>query len=143
MQLSQQGEDRGARRAVEIASGLVGEDEVWPTDKRPGDGHALAFATGQRAGPVGHPMPEPDPFQRLGRGAATLGRPLAAVEQSVGNVVERGLAAEQEERLEDEPDPPRPERGQVAIRHGRDVMAGDPDRALRRAVQRAQDVEQR
>ena len=67
----------------------------------------------------------------------------AAVEQAVGDVVERGLAAEQEELLEDEPDPPRPKRRQPPVGQAGDVVAGDPDRALGRPVEGAEEVQQR
>ena len=65
------------------------------------------------------------------------------VEQAVGDVVEdRGVLGE-EELLEHEPDPRRPQRGQLAVGELGDVEVGDTDRAARRTVERADDLQQR
>ena len=87
---------------------------------------ARAIATRWRSPPDSVPGRWVEPVRRARpvrapRAAARRrrGRAIAAVEQPVGDVVERRLATEQEERLEDEPDPPGPERRQLAVGHRR------------------------
>ena len=88
-------------------------------------------------------MSEPDPVERRrGRLATSPGR-HAAIEQAVGDVVERGLATEQVELLEDEADPPCAQRGQPPVGHARHVVPGDPDGPLGRPVERAEEVQER
>lgn len=75
MQLTQQGQDRRARRAVQIAGWFVRQDQIGPADEGAGDRDALALTSGQRPGPVGEPVPKPDPLERLrGRAAPGAGR---------------------------------------------------------------------
>ena len=62
---------------VEVAGRLVGEDEGRPADERPGDRDALALAAGQRARPVRHPVPEPDPFERFAAAARRRAAPAS------------------------------------------------------------------
>ena len=45
-------EDLGAAAAVEVAGGLVREDDRRPADERPGHGHPLLLAAGQLGRPV-------------------------------------------------------------------------------------------
>ena len=53
--LAHEGEDLGAGAAVEVAGGLVGEDDLGPAGEGPGHGHALLLAAGElaRAGASG------------------------------------------------------------------------------------------
>ena len=73
VELLQQGDDGVAVAAVEVAGRLVGEHDRRLADEGAGDGHALALAAGQRAGPVAGPGRQPDRVQRL----AGRGRPAA------------------------------------------------------------------
>ena len=110
---------------------------------------ARATATRWRSPPDSWPgrcfarCAEPDPVQRRRRRPSPVLARTPAVEQPVGDVVERGLAAQQVEVLEHEPDPPRPERGQPPVGQAVDPLAGDRDLAARRPVERAEHVEQR
>ena len=65
VQLPQQREDLRAVGAVEVAGGLVGEDQRRPADQGTGDGDALAFAAGQFAGRMAGAVREADAVQGL------------------------------------------------------------------------------
>ena len=45
---------------VEVAGGLVGEDDRRAADQGPGTGDALLLAAGELVGPVVQPVPEAD-----------------------------------------------------------------------------------
>ena len=75
VEVVEQGEHVGGRRRVEVAGGLVGEDQRGLGDQRPGDGDALLLAAGQLAGPVVGPVGEADLVERGERPLAALGPP--------------------------------------------------------------------
>ena len=89
------------------------------------------------------PMPEPDLSKRLGRSCPALVEPYARVEQPVGDIVEGGLVFGQEELLEHEPDPGGPQRRQLPVRKLGDIEAGHPNRSTARAVEGADEMQQR
>ena len=68
---------------------------------------------------------------------------IAGIQQPVGDVAEHGLVLGEEELLEHEPDPGRPQRRQLAVGHRRRVQAGDADGPGGRLVQGAHQVQQR
>jgi hypothetical protein len=87
-------------------------------------------------------VPEADALERgAGRGHARLGR-RAAVEQPLGDVLQRAHPVEQEELLEHEADRARAQAGELAVVEVGDVGAGHRDAAFRRAVERAHHVQQ-
>ena len=55
-----------ARLRIQVAGGLVGEDQPWPADERAGDRDTLLLTSGQLPGPVPLPVAEPDLVQRRG-----------------------------------------------------------------------------
>src|ERR1043165_2795620 len=70
-----------ARGAVEVAGGLVREENRGLVDQRPRDRHPLALPPRELVGPVIHPVPEAHPVER-GPGALPPGpRRHAAVDQ--------------------------------------------------------------
>src|SRR5574338_780671 len=73
MQLAEDRHDLGARGAVEVAGGLVRQQDAGPVHQRPGDGHALALPARELVGAVVHPVPESHPGQRRLRPLAALG----------------------------------------------------------------------
>ena len=81
VQLGEQGEDARARRRVQAAGRLVGQDDGRPPDQGPGDGHPLALAAGQLGGAVTGPVGQADLGQRVRgglRAAAARARPGTA-----------------------------------------------------------------
>ena len=91
----QRGQDRhdaGAGSRVQASGRLVGQYDRRLADQRPRDGDPLALAPGQLGGPVPGPVTEADPLERGGRGSSPLGCRAAAVQQSAGDVVDRGEA---------------------------------------------------
>jgi hypothetical protein len=143
VELAQQRQDLGARARVEVAGRLVGEDDRRPGDHRASDRHALALPARELLGAVVQSMAEADTLQRHLRGGAALVGRRAAVEQAMGDVVQRGHPVDQEELLEDEADRPRAQPCQLAVVEVVDVGAGHRDAARGRAVERAHDVQQR
>ena len=57
--------DPPARLGVELARGLVREEELGPVGERPGDGDPLLLAARQLVRPVAGPRVEPDELQQL------------------------------------------------------------------------------
>src|SRR5581483_7294895 len=110
VELVEDGHDGRARTAVEVAGRFVGEHDRRPADQCPGNGDALAFAAGELGGTVIAAVPEPDALQRLGGALLARRSRHPGVQQALGHVVERALVLGEEELLEHEPDPRRPQR---------------------------------
>ena len=142
VQLAQQLHHRAAGPGVEVAGRFVGQHDRGSVDDGAGDRDALALAAGHLAGHVRQALPEADTTECLGGGVASVGQRLAAVEQTVGDVVDARHPVEEEERLEHEADQVRTHSGQLAVAHRRRVDAGDADDAARRPIERADDVQQ-
>ena len=121
-----------AGRRVEVAGGLVGEQERRLRDQRAGNGHALLLAAGELVGMMVRAVGEPHRVERRHRAFAPLGRlddALARVEQRQLDVLERRGARQQVEALEDEADASRcaraPARPAAAWRRrGRSARSG-------------------
>ena len=143
VELLQQGQDGGAIGGVEVAGGLVGQHHRRAAGDRPGYRDPLPLAPGQLGRPGGGPVPEPDPVQRGGREPPPLVAADPGVQQPVGDVAQHGLMLGQEELLEYEPDPGRPQRRQLPVGHPGHVQAGDAHRPAGRLVQGAHQVQQR
>jgi signal transduction histidine kinase len=95
----------GAGDRVQIAGGLVGQQQQRFPGDGPGDRDPLLLAAGELIGPVRHPVAKTDLFQcRLGTLLA-FAFAQAGVEQAVGHVAERvaalSLVSEQQTRLLD------------------------------------------
>ncbi len=133
----------GAGGRVQVAGGLVGQHHRRRARDGPRDRDPLPLAARQLGRPGGGLVRQPDPVQR-GRGQPP---PLVAadpgVQQPVGDVAQHALVLGEEELLEHEPDPRRPQRGQLPVGHPRHVQAGDPDGPGGRLVQGAHQVQQR
>ena len=71
--IGQQAHDLLAVGGVEIAGGLVGQDQLRGGDEGAGDGDALLLAAGELLRPVARAMPHADPLQRLGDAPLPLG----------------------------------------------------------------------
>ena len=77
------------------------------------------------AGPVVHPVPEPDPLERGAGPRQPAAQRLAGVHQPDGHVLDGGEPLDEVELLEDEADVAVAQRRQVAVAERRDVVAGD------------------
>ena len=143
VQLAEQVHHGTAGAGIEVAGRFVGQHDRRSVDDRTGDGDALPFATRHLARRVRQSLTEADATQGLRGRLAPIDRRLAAVQQPIGDVVDRGHSFEEEERLEDEPDQVRTHAGQLTIAHRRGVDAGDADDPAGRPIERADDVQQR
>src|SRR5438034_279778 len=111
--LQQQLDDLPRCRRVQVAGGLIGEEDPWIMDERPRDGHPLLLTAGQLVGELGFLALQPDDaehFLDLGLEVAqgALGNP-----QGEGDILEDREIGQQLEILEDHADLPAQER-QVA-----------------------------
>ena len=139
----EQGQDLLAGGAVEVARGLVGQEDARLVHQRAGDGHPLPLAARELVGPVLHPVAQPHPAERLRGLPAPLLRAQAGVDQRQLHVVQRGGAGQQVERLEDEADLLVPDPGERVVAQLRHPVAVEPVLAARRAVEAADQVHQR
>ena len=89
------------------------------------------------------PVPEPDPVEQLRGPAAALPRPYPGVHQRQRDVVHRGGARQQVERLEHEADRAVAQPGQLGGAEFPDVATGDAQRAAGRPVEPAEQVHER
>ena len=107
VELAEHPHDLLAGGAVEVAGGLVGQEDAGLVDQRPRDRDPLALAARELVGAVVHPLAEPDPLQRLRRARSRRSRARdPGVDQRQLHVVQRGGAGQQVEGLEHEPDLP-------------------------------------
>jgi hypothetical protein len=51
--------------AIQVARGLISQNERWLVYQGPGDGDALLFTAGQLSGLMRRSLSQPDPFQRF------------------------------------------------------------------------------
>ena len=87
--------------------------------------------------------PRPTLMQGLASQFPAFGRRHPGVEQTVGDVVQRRVAVQQMELLEDEADVAGPHRRQVTVGQLADVVSGHVDLALGGPVERPHHVQQR
>jgi hypothetical protein len=116
-------EDRGAGLDVEIAGGLVCEEQLGPRGGGAGDGDALLLAAGKLHRIMGEAVAEADRLE-LGRGDAE-GVRLARQLERHRHVFVRGHGRQQVEGLEDDADPPLPRPRQPVLVELGEVRAGD------------------
>ena len=132
-----------AGRLVEVAGRLVGEHERRRHHQRPRDGHALLLPARQHRGTMIEPLAEADALeQRLRGGAGLDGRTPRDTHRHLG-VLERRELRQQVMELEDEPDLRVPERHQR--RRPPSCRGRDPGRRCGpiRAVEAAEQMEER
>ena len=126
VQALEERDDLEARRGVEVAGRLVGEEQRRAPDERARDRDALLLAARELARQVALAVAEPDLAERGARALALLGRGDAPVDERQLDVLERARPRDQVEALEDEPD--------LAVAERRRARRGP---ALRRRARRA------
>src|SRR5215212_6872994 len=89
---------------VEVARGLVGEEDRGAVDERPGDRDALPLAAGELVRAVPDALAELHPLERLRGAPAPLVGRHAGVDERELDVVQCGRPRQQVERLEYEAD---------------------------------------
>ncbi len=104
---------------VEVAGGLVGQQDGGVVDQRAGDGHALALAAGKLVGLVVHALFQVHLPQGLLGPLQPLGGGHAGIDQRQLDVVQRGGARQQVEGLEDEADFLVADAGQLVVASSR------------------------
>src|SRR5690348_11499240 len=139
--LLQEGQDavRGVR--VEVAGGLVGEDQVGLVDQRPGAGDALLLAAGELGRAVREAVGDAQPADQVAEplpvdlGPGQVGRE--------GDVLRRGQRGDQVEGLEDEADLVAAQPGEPGVVEPADLLAADERLPRRRPVQAGHAVHER
>src|SRR5439155_11768142 len=101
-QVEQQVDDLAAGLGVEIARGLVGQQQLWADRRGAGQRYPLLLAAGQLAGIVGEPLAEADRGQR--RLGPRKGVALAGELERHGDVLQRAHRRDEMEGLEDDAD---------------------------------------
>ena len=122
--------DFDAGLGIEVAGGLVGQDDGGAVDQGAGDGHALALAAGELIGLVIHALAQADVGQRFLGAVDALGGGGAVVDQRQLHVVQRGGAGQQIEGLKDEADLLVADAGQFVVVELADQLAVEPVRPL-------------
>ena len=112
--LAHEREDLGAGAGVEVAGGLVGEDDLGPAGERPGHGDPLLLAAGELARAVLQAVAEADGVDDVVEPRAVG---LAAGEaHRQRDVLDGGERRHEVERLEHEADAVPAQRGQLPCR---------------------------
>src|SRR5579863_202874 len=127
---------------IEIAGGLVGEEDRRIVDERASDGHALALSAGKFVGFVHHAAGQV--HLREGRFRtlqAFFGR-RAVVDEGQLDVVKSGGPREQVERLKNEADFLVADVGEFVVVELADQAPGEPVASLARRVEAADQVHQ-
>ena len=127
---------------VEVAGGLVGQDQVGLGDQRPGHGHPLLLPTGQLAGTVLHPPGQTHLGQRGHGPLLALAAAHAGVDERQLHVLPGRHGGQEVELLEDEADAPVAHLGQLGLAHAGHVLTGQGVGAGRWRIEAAEDVHQ-
>ena len=138
----EQRHDALARRRVEVAGRLVGEDDERAVHESPGDGHALLLAARQLIGQPVALLAEADQFEHLRhlRRDHVAGPPDDL--EGEGDVLEHGLVRQQAEVLEDATEIA-PQIRHSPVRELADLLACHPDLAAVGNLLAQQELEHR
>jgi multidrug transporter EmrE-like cation transporter len=136
-------QDLTAGRRIQVARGLVAEEQRGLADETACERDALLLAAAQLAGAVIRAMLEPDALQQL-VGAAAAGAAIDAGEhEGERHVLPGGEPRAQMERLEHEAHRGGPEAGQLPLVERRQVASVDHEVAGRGPVETAEEIEER
>ena len=129
-----------ARVLVEIAGGLVGEDQPWPRRQRPPDRDTLLLAAGERfrIAPLEPRKTEPCGQLRLPGGIEPPAEPRLKAQ-----ILRDREARDEVESLEDEPDGLAPQLRALGLGKRAERLAAKPDFARVRRIEPRREIEQR
>ena len=136
-------EHRPSGLRVEVAGGLVGEDEERIGHERARDRDALHLPAGELIRPVSATLLEPHEGEELPRLGRHPGRRDAVEEEREHHVLLRRERGEEVEELEDEPQPPPAKRREAIVRVGLDRLAGEAHAPGRGAIEATEEVQER
>src|SRR5215469_5231832 len=138
---AEQVQDLRAGAGVEVAGGLVGEDDFRPADQGTRDGHPLLLPAGQLRRAVLQSRAQAHRFHDRVEPGPVGGAPRDV--QREGDVVRRGESGQQVIGLEDEADVIAAQPGQPALGQRGDLGAADPRPPAVGAVQPGHAVHER
>ena len=136
---AEEGEQVGAGLGVEVARGLVGEDDLGPGHEGPGRRHPLLLAARELGGPVVEAVTKADDVDDAVE--PLLVRLLAGEGEGEGDVLGRGERGQQVEGLEDEADAVPTQAGQALVVERAELGVADVDPAEGEGVEAGQAVE--
>ena len=140
LEFIKEGHDLDAGLGVEVAGGLVGQDDGWLIDQRAGNGDALALAAGELVRLVVHPGFEVDVAQGFSGAFQSFRGRSAVVDERQFDVMQGGGAGQQVEGLEDEADFLVADTGKLVVVQGADQLVVEPVIALGGRVEAADQV---
>ena len=144
-QLAQERVDAGGVVGIELAGGLVGEQDAWPVRNGGADCHPLLFSAGKPARLLVCPVEEPHPIQQeRGPVPAALRRGTGQLELE-RDAVTAGEVGRQRARvvLVEEADVGGPERRRRGAVEAPEVDVERASRSRREPVERGEHAEQR
>jgi hypothetical protein len=125
---------------VEVAGGFVSEQDGRLVDEGAGDADALLFAAGELRGQMRGAVAEAYSGEG-GEGFFLVGDGVEVLREHY--VFERGEVGDEVELLKDKSDFVGAEAVELLRRHGAEIFAGDADGAAGRAVEAAEEIDQR
>ena len=134
VQLVEQRENLYGGLRVEIAGGLVREQDRRMRDERAGDRHALPLSAGELVRQMMAAVGKPDALEHALRLGAAVREAQAAIDQRLHHVLQRGRARQQIEVLKDEADLLIANVGQLILVEAAHVMAVQHVPSARRRV---------
>src|SRR6516165_3546683 len=138
---AEQVQDLRTGPGVEVAGGLVGEDDLRPAGQGPRDGDPLLLPAGQLRRAVPQPRAQAHRVHNRAEPGSVGGAPRDV--QREGDIVRRGEGRQQVVGLEDEADVVAAQPGQPALRQRGDLGAADPHPPAVGAVQPRHAVHER
>ena len=142
MKLVEQFHDGRARHGVEVARGLVCQQQRRIADNSAGDGNALTLAARHLMGLVIEAVGQSNANESSFSFLSSFSAWYPEVEKAVGDVIDRVHAFREVELLEDEADEVSAQSRQLAVREPRDVDPIDLNRARGGTVEGPDEVEQ-
>src|SRR5690606_12581870 len=134
---------RRAIFSVQVAGGLVRENQLRLAHQCPGNGDALLLAAGELVGQMPCPVRQSDALQRGRHATAPLGTAHPALPQRTLDVLADIEVIDEVEALEDETDAAAAQLRELLLAVAGHVLAEEPVVPAVRAVEQAQDVQQR